>query len=62
MQEAMRYPNQAQQVFEYYTKNAQATEAIKAGIFEDKVLDVILSKVKVKEKEVSASDLMKVRK
>ena len=59
MQEAMKYPNQAQQVFEYYSKNAQAAEGIKAGIFEDKVLDIVLSKVKTKEKEVSASDLMK---
>ena len=62
MQEAMRYPNQAQQVFEYYTKNAQAAEGIKAGIFEDKVLDLITSKVKVKEKEVSVSDLTKTKK
>ncbi len=62
MQEAMRYPNQAQQVFEFYSKNTQALEGIKAGIFEDKVLDVVLSKVKTKEKEVSASDLMKVGK
>ena len=62
MQEAMRYPNQAQQVFEYYTKNPQASESIKAGIFEDKVLDIVLSKVKTKEKEVSASELMKVKK
>ena len=62
MQEAMRYPSQAQQVFEFYSKNTQALEGIKAGIFEDKVLDVVLSKVKTKEKEVSASDLMKVGK
>ncbi len=62
MQEAMRYPAQAQQIFDYYTKNAQATEAIKAGIFEDKVLDLITSKVKVKEKEVSVSDLTKTKK
>ena len=62
MQEAMKYPNQAQQIFEYYSKNPQASEGIKAGIFEDKVLDIILSKVKTKEKEVSAVDLMKVKK
>ncbi len=62
MQEAMKYPNQAQQIFEYYSKNPQAAEGIKAGIFEDKVLDIILSKVKTKEKEVSAADLMKVKK
>jgi exodeoxyribonuclease VII large subunit len=62
MQEAMKYPSQAQQIFEYYSKNPQASEGIKAGIFEDKVLDIILSKVKVKEKEVNASELTKVKK
>lgn len=62
MQEAMKYPSQAQQIFEYYTKNPQATEGIKAGIFEDKVLGIVLSKVKTKEKEVSASELTKVQK
>ena len=62
MQEAMKYPSQAQQIFEYYSKNPQASEGIKAGIFEDKVLNIILSKVKVKEKEVNASELTKVKK
>ena len=59
MQEAMRYPAQAQQIFEYYSKHPQATEGIKAGIFEDKVLNLIISKVKTKEKEVQPSELLK---
>ena len=62
MQEAMRYPTQAQQIMEYYTKNPQATESIRAGIFEDKVLDLVLSKVKTKEKTISPAELMKVKK
>ncbi len=62
MNEAMRYPQQAGQVFEYYSKNPQATEALKAGIFEDKVLDIVLSKVKTKEKKVAVSELTKEKK
>ena len=62
MQEAMRYPTQAQQIIEYYSKNPQATESIKAGIFEDKVLNTIIAKVKTKEKTVAPSELMKVKK
>ncbi len=57
MQEAMKYPIQAQQVFEYYTKNQNALETLRAGAFEDKVLDFILSKVSIKEKVVDAKDL-----
>ena len=42
----MKYPNQAQQIFEYYSKNPQASEGIRAGIFEDKVLKSVLASEK----------------
>lgn len=61
IQEAMKYPSQSKQIFEYYTKNPQAQDAIKAGIFEDKVLDFILSKVKIKEKQVEPNVLLKAK-
>jgi len=57
----MKYPSQSKQIFEYYTKNPQAQDAIKAGIFEDKVLDFILSKVKIKEKQVEPNVLLKTK-
>ena len=62
MGEAMKYPTQAGQIFEYYQKNPSATEAIRAGIFEDKVLDIMLSKVKTKEREVKPEEFTKVKK
>ncbi len=62
MNEAMKYPTQAGQIFEYYQKNPSATEAIRAGIFEDKVLDIILSKVKTKPHEVPSTEFTKVKK
>ena len=61
IQEAMKYPSQSKQIFEYYTKNPQAQDTIKAGIFEDKVLDFILSKVKIKEKQVEQNVLLKTK-
>ena len=62
MSEAMKYPTQAGQIFEYYQKNPSATEAIRAGIFEDKVLELMLSKVKTKEKEVKPEEFTKPKK
>ncbi len=62
MAEAMRYPQQAGQIFEYYQKNPSAAEAIRANVFEEKVLDLILSKIKTKEKEVPATEFTKPKK
>jgi trigger factor len=59
MAEAMRNPSQAQRIFEYYSKNPRAEDAIRAGIFEDKVLDIILGKINSKEKKASVDELNK---
>ncbi|MBQ3695583.1 MAG: trigger factor [Alphaproteobacteria bacterium] len=57
MAEAHRYPGQEQQVFEYYTKNPQAMDALRAPVFEEKIVDFLLGKVKVTEKPVTVADL-----
>ena len=57
MAEARRYPGQETQVFEYYTKNPQAMEALRAPVFEEKVVDFLLGKVNVTEKPVTVADL-----
>lgn len=57
MREARRYPGQEKMVFEYYQKNPQALDAIRAPLFEEKVVDFILGEVKLNEKEVSVADL-----
>lgn len=57
--EARRYPGQEKQVFEFYQKNPHALEGIKAPIYEEKVVDLILTKVKLDEKEVSREELTK---
>lgn len=51
--EAQRYPGQEAQVFEYYRSNRNALEALRAPVFEDKVVDFIVGLAKVEEKEVS---------
>ena len=55
--EAQKYPGQEAQVFEYYKSNRQALEALRAPVFEDKVVDFILELADVKEKEVSLDEL-----
>lgn len=59
MNEAKKYPGQEQMVLDYYLKNKQAVEALKAPIFEEKIIDYIVSKVKLNEKTVSVEELYK---
>jgi trigger factor len=57
--EVRRYPGQEQQVFEFFRKNPQAVESLRAPIYEDKVVDFILGSVKVNEVTVSVEELMR---
>lgn len=55
--EARKYPGQEQQVLEFYSKNPQVIESFRAPLYEDKVVDFILSKAKVTEKSVTVEEL-----
>ncbi|MDH5722574.1 MAG: trigger factor [Alphaproteobacteria bacterium] len=55
--EAQKYPGQEKQVFDYYSKNRQALESLRAPIYEEKVVDFILELADVKEKEVTPEEL-----
>lgn len=55
--EARKYPGQEQQVLEFYSKNPQVIESFRAPIYEDKVIDFILTKATVTEKSVTVDDL-----
>lgn len=57
--EAMRYGAQAQQVFDLLRNNQGAQAQIRAPLFEDKVVDLIVDKAKVKDKKVSKEELLK---
>jgi trigger factor len=59
MREAMRYPGQERQVLEFYGKNAELKEQLRAPIFEEKTVDFILELAKVTEKVVTPEELMK---
>ena len=50
---------QEKEVFDYYSKNPQALEQMRAPLFEEKVVDYILELSEVKEKKVSQDELLK---
>ncbi|HEX3915811.1 MAG TPA: trigger factor [Caulobacteraceae bacterium] len=57
-QEAMRYGPQAQQIFDLMRGNDNAKAQLRAPIFEEKVVDLILTQAKVTDKAVSKDELM----
>jgi len=55
---ARSYPGQEKQVLEFYQKNPQAMQQLRAPLFEEKVVDYILERADVSEKKVSKEKLM----
>jgi len=57
--EAMRYGDQAQQIFELLRNNPNIQATMRAPIYEDKVVDYILEQATVTDRPVSKEDLLK---
>ncbi len=57
MAEAQRHPMQAKAIFDFYLKNKEALERLRTSVYEEKVVDYVLSKVHTKEKKVSVEEL-----
>lgn len=57
--EARRYPGKEKQVFEFYQKNPQALEGLKAPIYEDKTIDFILERAHISINQVGIEELTK---
>ncbi|NKC31338.1 trigger factor [Falsiroseomonas selenitidurans] len=56
-QEASRYQGQEKQVLEYFRKNPQAVESLRAPIFEEKVVDYVLELAQVTETPIAPAEL-----
>ena len=56
---ARQMPGREQEVWEYYRKNPAAVAAIRAPIFEEKVVDFLIELANITEKQVSREDLLK---
>jgi len=57
--QARMAPGQEQQVWDYYRNNPNALAALRAPLFEDKVVDFLLELAEVTEKPVSRDELFK---
>jgi len=57
--EARRYGQQAQQIYELFMKDQNFQAQLRAPIFEDKVVDLIVGQAKVKDEKVSKEELLK---
>lgn len=60
MERAKEFPGQEKEVFEFYRKNESAMASLRAPLFENKVIEFILSKSKVTEKTISPEELEKL--
>ncbi len=60
MDRARQFPGQEQQVFEFYKKTPEAMMELRGPIFEQKVVDYIVSKADLPEKKVSREEMMAI--
>jgi trigger factor len=58
-QRARAFPDQEKIVWDYYHKNPSALAEIRAPLFEEKVVDHIISQVKLIDRKVSRDELLK---
>ncbi|TQS73040.1 trigger factor [Rhodobacteraceae bacterium] len=59
MNQARQYPGQERQFFEFVQQNPQMQQQLRAPIFEDKVIDHVVEKAEVTDKEVTKEELQK---
>ena len=56
-QEASRYPGQEREIFEFFRQNPGAIAQVRAPLYEEKVVDLIIAKAKVADNAVSKDEL-----
>ena len=59
VQQARRFRGSEHHVYEYFEKTPGAIDQLRVPIFEDKVIDLLLSKVNLTDRKVSKEELMK---
>ncbi|MET3560481.1 trigger factor [Bartonella japonica] len=54
-----QYPGQEKEIMDFFRKTPEAVANLRAPIFEEKVIDYLLAKIKVTDKEVTAEEFIK---
>jgi len=60
LDQVRQYPGQEQQVYEYFRQHPDAVAGLRAPLYEDKVIDLILAKAEVTDKTVTREELTAV--
>ena len=53
-------PGQEKLVLDYYQKNPSASQSLKGNLYEEKIIDLIKSKIKLNIKEIETSEAEKI--
>ncbi|WP_336276216.1 trigger factor [Bartonella sp. CB178] len=54
-----QYPGREREMMDFFNKSPEAVAGLRAPIFEEKVIDYLLERIKVVDKEVTVEELMK---
>ena len=57
---ASQYPGQEKQIFDYFKKNPSSIETVRGPIFEQKIVDSIIAKVKLKNEKIDIKKFEKL--
>ena len=60
MQYASQYPGQEKQILDYLKKNPSHVESIKGPLLEEKVIDLVKSKIKIKKMKINEDQFKKL--
>ena len=53
-------PGQEKMVLEYYQKNPSASQSLKGSIYEEKIIELIKSKIKLSTKDINTKEAEKI--
>ena len=53
-------PGQEKMVLEYYQKNPSASQSLKGSLYEEKIIELIKSKINLSSKEINTKEAEKI--
>ena len=53
-------PGQEKMVLEYYQKNPSASQSLKGSLYEEKIIELIKSKINLSTKEINSKEAEKI--